>query len=61
MHTTLATFPVALLTALLVATTPAPAGAIVFQVDTTADKPDAQIDGACVAVGGGCTLRAAVQ
>ena len=56
MHRTLSA---AVLTALLLA--PASARAITFQVDTTADKPDAQIDGVCAAVGGGCTLRAAVQ
>ncbi len=37
------------------------AEALVFQVVTTVDKPDAVIDGVCADVEGACTLRAAVQ
>lgn len=36
-------------------------GAAVFHVDSTADKPDAVINGTCATVDGVCTLRAAVQ
>lgn len=39
----------------------AAARAVVFQVDSTADAPDAVIDGVCADADGGCTLRAAVQ
>lgn len=44
--------------ALLVAS---PTSAAVFAVDTTADAPDAAIDGTCASAAGQCTLRAAVQ
>lgn len=39
-----------------------PSSALVFDVDTTDDKPDAAIgDGICADVDGKCTLRAAIQ
>jgi predicted outer membrane repeat protein len=34
---------------------------LIFEVKTTVDKPDAQIDGVCADVDGDCTLRAAIQ
>jgi CSLREA domain-containing protein len=37
------------------------AHALVFEVLTTLDKPDAAIDGVCADVDGVCTLRAAIQ
>jgi CSLREA domain-containing protein len=38
------------------------AWALTFTVTSTADSTDANVgDGTCLAVGGGCTLRAAVQ
>ena len=48
--------------ALIVLFSTTPARAAVFTVTTTADDVDAAPgDGACAAVGGGCTLRAAIQ
>ena len=48
----------------VVVVTPAPAGAAVdtFVVTSIGDQPDANPgDGTCLAVGGGCTLRAAIE
>jgi len=45
--------------ALLLAAAPAPA--VEFVVDTTADAVDATLDGTCADADGRCTLRAAVQ
>src|SRR5678816_704818 len=36
------------------------AGAVTFTVNSTADLPDAAINGTCAATGGACTLRAAI-
>ena len=52
---------VASVAVLLVASASAAGNLSVFQVDTTVDKPDAQIDGVCADVDGHCTLRAAIQ
>jgi hypothetical protein len=49
------------LSALLLAPPPGWSGGTVFTVDTTADLPDAAIDGICATVEGSCSPRAAVQ
>ena len=38
-----------------------PAAAATFVVDTTADEPDAALDGACATAANACSLRAALQ
>lgn len=50
-----------LLAMCLVAGAPGAAGAVEFQVDSTADAPDAFLDGSCLSSAGACTLRAAIQ
>lgn len=54
-------FPLSLLAAALLVLAPASAPAVVFDVNSTDDNPDAVLDGACADVDGACTLRAAVQ
>jgi predicted outer membrane repeat protein len=52
---------VALSVSPLLAPPPGWSGGTVFTVDTTADLPDAAIDGICATVEGSCSPRAAVQ
>jgi CSLREA domain-containing protein len=49
------------LLALALLASAAPSLAVDFVVDSTADAPDAAIDGTCADADGGCTLRAALQ